>query len=178
VLTELPVKLINGLARTKSEPDLRAGRTTSYPVSLFRVRSREWKLINGHASKGSWGHQFSDALERSFRHLFCFSRRPRWADDRGVYITFLLVMSGFLVLTGGLLVRSDLRGLGRGPHRCDLEVATAMENAPGDASDFVGERNRQLEAIEPPGCSLDPGLEAVAFPALRLDQHDPCRLNE
>jgi hypothetical protein len=45
VLTELPVKLINGLARTKSEPDLRADRTTSYPVSFFRVRSREWKLI-------------------------------------------------------------------------------------------------------------------------------------
>jgi hypothetical protein len=31
-----------------------------------------------------------------------------------------------------------------------------MENAPGDAGDFVGERNRQLEAIEPPGGSLNP----------------------
>jgi hypothetical protein len=27
------------LARTKSEPDLRARRTTAYPVSYFRVRS-------------------------------------------------------------------------------------------------------------------------------------------
>ena len=35
-------------------------------------------LINGHASKGSWGHQFSGALERPFLHLVCFSRRPRW----------------------------------------------------------------------------------------------------
>ena len=34
-------------------------------------------LINGHASKGSWGHQFSGALERPFLHLVCFSRRPR-----------------------------------------------------------------------------------------------------
>jgi hypothetical protein len=84
-------------------------------------------LINGHASKGSWGHQFSGALERPFLHLFCFSRRPRWADDRGVYITFLLVVRR-------LLVRPDLRGLGCGPHRCDLEVATAMENAPGAAN--------------------------------------------
>ena len=54
VLTELPVKLINGLARTKSEPDLRAGRTTAYPVSLFRVRSREWKLIKNHTHRDHW----------------------------------------------------------------------------------------------------------------------------
>jgi hypothetical protein len=26
-------------------------------------------LITGHASKGDWGHQFSDALERPFLHL-------------------------------------------------------------------------------------------------------------
>src|SRR5262245_10889308 len=36
-------------------------------------------LITGHASEGYWGHQFSDALERPFLHLFYFSRRPRWA---------------------------------------------------------------------------------------------------
>jgi hypothetical protein len=47
VLTEPPVKLING-ARTKSEPDLRAGRTTAYPVSSLRVRSREWKLLKAN----------------------------------------------------------------------------------------------------------------------------------
>jgi hypothetical protein len=32
-------------------------------------------FITGHASKGYWGHQFSDALERPFLHFFCFSRR-------------------------------------------------------------------------------------------------------
>ncbi|HEX7960055.1 MAG TPA: hypothetical protein VF493_09065, partial [Terriglobales bacterium] len=37
------------------------------------------ELITGHASKGYWGHQFSDALERPFIHLFLFSRRPWWA---------------------------------------------------------------------------------------------------
>ena len=41
-------------------------------------------LINGHASKGSWGHQFSGALERPFLHLFCFSR-TRWEKDRGLH---------------------------------------------------------------------------------------------
>ena len=55
------------------------------------------ELISGHASKGYSGHQFSDALERPFLHLFFFSRRPRWEKDRGAYIAFLLVVSGFLV---------------------------------------------------------------------------------
>ena len=61
-------------------------------------------------------------------------------------------------------------GLRRRRHRSDLEVATAMENTPGDASDFVGKRNRQFETIEPPGCGLDPGFEAMLLPALRVDE--------
>src|SRR5262245_63442495 len=40
-------------------------------------------LITRHASEGYGGHQFSDAPERPFLHLFYFSRRPRWAKDRG-----------------------------------------------------------------------------------------------
>src|SRR5215831_765306 len=50
-------------------------------------------LITGHASEGYWGHQFSDALERPFLHLFYFSRRPRWGTDRGAYIACLLIAS-------------------------------------------------------------------------------------
>src|SRR5215469_1347242 len=50
-------------------------------------------LITGHASEGYWGHQFSDALGRPFLHLFYFSRRPRWAKDRGAYIACLLIAS-------------------------------------------------------------------------------------
>jgi hypothetical protein len=53
------------------------------------------------------------------------------------------------------------RGVGRWPERSDLEVTTAMEHTPGNASEFVGECNRQLEPIEPASCSLDPGFEAV-----------------
>ena len=33
-------------------------------------------------------------------------------------------------------------------------------------------------AVQPLLGRLDPGLEPMALPALRLDQHDPCRLNE
>ena len=105
-------------------------------------------LINGHASKGSWGHQFSGALERPFLHLFCFSRRPRWEKDRGLHCVSPCVEQ-FFGLTGGRCIVLDddqhngnSTGLGRGAHRSDLEVTTAMENAPGDASYFVGERNR------------------------------------
>src|SRR5262245_10323164 len=35
------------------------------------------------------------------------------------------------------------------------------ENTPGDARDFVGECDPYLEPIEPPGCRLDSGFEAV-----------------
>jgi hypothetical protein len=34
-------------------------------------------LITGHASEGYWGHQFSDALDKTISPLFYFSRRPR-----------------------------------------------------------------------------------------------------
>src|SRR6266568_7449772 len=47
-------------------------------------------VINGHASKGSWGHQFSGALERPFLHLFCFSRRPGWEKRSGPTSRFSL----------------------------------------------------------------------------------------
>src|SRR5262245_65996284 len=56
-------------------------------------------LITGHASEGYWGHQFSDALERPFLHLFYFSRRPRWGTDRGAYIACILIAcSSFCLL--------------------------------------------------------------------------------
>jgi len=77
VLTELPVKLINGLARTKSEPDLRAGRTTAYLVSLLRVRCPEWKLINpGAATKSPYYSRHRHTSPPRFRALALFGRRP------------------------------------------------------------------------------------------------------
>src|SRR5262245_28525010 len=53
-------------------------------------------------------------------------------------------------------------------------------NLPGDASEFVGERNRQHVVVQPFFSCLDPRLEAIALPLLGpdLDQHDPGRLNE
>src|SRR6476660_8448108 len=54
----------------------------------------------------------------------------------------------------------------------------AGQNIPGDAGQFIGEGDRQHVVMKPlPGC-LDPGLEPVALPDLRLDQHDPRRLYE
>ena len=85
-------------------------------------------LISGHASKGYVGHQFSDALGRPFLHLFFSLADLGGENNRGAYITFATVPAAS-------------RGLGYELHRPDLEVATAMENAPGNASDFVGERN-------------------------------------
>lgn len=93
-------------------------------------------LISGDASKGYSGHQFSDALERPFLHLFFFSRRPWWGNDRGAYIAALLVMSSSLMVTN---TAAGSHSLGR---RSELKVTIAMENAPGDAGDFIGERNR------------------------------------
>ncbi len=74
------------------------------------------------------GHQFSDALGRPFLHLFFSLADLGGKNDRGAYITFATVPAAS-------------RGLGYELHRPDLEVATAMENAPGNASDFVGECN-------------------------------------
>src|SRR5271157_1575029 len=50
----------------------------------------------------------------------------------------------------------------------DLEVAAIMEHGPGDAGELVGKRNGQLVGVQPSGCGLDPGFEAVTFPAHTL----------
>ena len=94
----------------------------------YHGNPRTSDLISGHASKGYVGHQFSDALGRPFLHLFFSLADLGGENDRGAYITFATVPAAS-------------RGLGYELHRPDLEVATAMENAPGNASDFVGERN-------------------------------------
>ena len=52
------------------------------------------------------------------------------------------------------------------------------QNAPGDASQFVSECDRKDVLVQPLLGGFDPGLEAVALPALGPDQHDPSRLHE
>ncbi len=51
----------------------------------------------------------------------------------------------------------------------NLEGSTTSQNAPGDAGELVGQRNRQHVAVQPLLSRLDPGLEPMALSALRLD---------
>src|SRR5205814_9528714 len=59
-----------------------------------------------------------------------------------------------------------------------LEGAPVMKNRPGDAGEFVGERNRQHVVVQSFLGGLDPRFEAIALPPLDLDQHNPSGLHE
>jgi hypothetical protein len=59
-----------------------------------------------------------------------------------------------------------------------LEGPATGQDAPGDADEFIGKGDRQHVVMKPLPGRLDPGLEPVALPDLRLDQHDPRRLHE
>jgi hypothetical protein len=48
--------------------------------TIMEIRARPTSLA-AMPRRAIWGHQFSDALERPFLHLFYFSRRPRWAKQ-------------------------------------------------------------------------------------------------
>src|SRR6267142_4063320 len=63
-------------------------------------------------------------------------------------------------------------------HLPRLEGPATGQDAPGDAREFVGKGYRQHVVMQPLPGRLDPGLEPVALPDLRLDQHDPRRLHE
>src|SRR5215470_4787227 len=67
---------------------------------------------------------------------------------------------------------------GRLSNLARLEVAAMGENAPCDACQLVGKRDRQHVAVQPPLGRFDPGFEPVALPVLRSDQDDPGGLNE
>jgi hypothetical protein len=77
----------------------RASTMSSRPSSLVTAAASD--LITGHASKGYWGHQFLDALERPFHHLFSFSRRPRWAKRSWRLHRVSPCRDQFLDLAGG-----------------------------------------------------------------------------
>src|SRR5262245_22623743 len=59
-----------------------------------------------------------------------------------------------------------------------LEPSTMRKHAPGNAGELVGERDGEDVVMQPLLGRLEPRLEAVALPALGLDQHNPCRLHE
>src|SRR4029453_13337799 len=65
-----------------------------------------------------------------------------------------------------------------GGDRPRLEAPATSQNAPCDARQLVGKRDRQHIVVQPLPGSLDPGFEPVALPALRPDQDDPGSLHE
>src|ERR1700684_1128016 len=94
-----------------------------------------------------------------------------------VSIGYVIANSSFGAVATSLAWQS--RRLGRSV--IDLvcfEAAAMGQDGPGDAGELVGERDRQNVAVQTLLGCLDPGLEPVALPALRLDQHNPCRLHE
>src|SRR4029450_6620661 len=81
-------------------------------------------------------------------------------------------LSNYILSRAG---RSDRLSGGDRPH---LEAPATSQNAPGDARQLVGKRDRQHIVVQPPFGSLDPGFEPIAPPALRPDQDAPGGLNE
>jgi hypothetical protein len=70
---------------------------------------------------------------------------------------------------------SDERSSSFGGNPPRFEAAVTGEDAPGDASQLVGERDRQHVVMQAPSGGLDPGFELVTLPAARLDQNGPRR---
>src|SRR6516225_1068440 len=105
------------------------------------------ELITGHASKGYLGSSVLGCAGKTICPSTLFSRRTSVGRPTGRLHRISPCCERLI---------GDASRLRRLIHRSDLKVTTTMENAPGDAGDFVGERNRQLKAIEPPGCSLNP----------------------
>src|SRR2546425_2926673 len=95
-------------------------------------------------------------------------------EDRSSISSHPLADLGGLEASGYIIARS-LGGCGDSPR---LEGPTMSKNAPGDARQLVGERDGEHVVVQPLLGRLEPGLEPVALPALWLDQHDPCRLDE
>ena len=65
-----------------------------------------------------------------------------------------------------------------GRDRHNLEIASAVENAPGDAGQLVGERNDELDAVQAFRGCLDPMLEAMPLPAGGSQEHGMGPLHE
>ena len=126
-------------------------------------------LISGQASMGDLGHQCAHAPGRPILHLFLSSRRPRRVTGIGSGITSSL----FLSMCRRLGELSDGSG-----EFARFEGASMCKNAPGDPCQLIGQRNCEHVAVQPLFGGFNPGLEPVALPALRLDQHHPRRRSQ
>src|SRR5215472_17190973 len=81
-------------------------------------------------------------------------------------------------LTGSSTAR-DLSWLGCRRICLDaFESASLVQNCPGNAGELVGESDREHVVVEALLSRLDPGLEPVAFPALRFDEDEPGGLHK
>src|SRR6266704_1546333 len=88
-----------------------------------------------------------------------------------------LEASGYIIASSSRSRRSSRLGIGLVGHP-RLETPATGKNAPGDAGQLVGKRDREDVVVQPLLGRLEPGLEPVALPALGLDQYDPRRLDE
>src|SRR6266567_1467486 len=88
-----------------------------------------------------------------------------------------LETSGYIIASSSRSRRSSRLGIGLVGHP-RLETPATGKNAPGDAGQLVGKRDREDVVVQPLLGRLEPGLEPVALPALGLDQHNPRRLDE
>lgn len=62
--------------------------------------------------------------------------------------------------------------------RSGIEGTAALENAPGDPRQIVGERHRELVIVHTSARLFQPGTEAEAGPVVRPYQNDMRRMNE
>src|SRR5450756_969012 len=92
---------------------------------------------------------------------------------------YVIVGSSLCALAAFLGVESRSSRLGGGltdfPY---FEIPAMSQNAPSDAGELIGERDRQHVGMQPLLGRLDPGFEPVALPAFGLVQHNPRRLHE
>ena len=116
---------------------------------------RACDLISGQTSAGHLSHQCSQASGRPILHLVSSSRRPRREAD--------YVNSG-----SSSSAERSLGGCRKDPPR--LEVAPMGEDAPGDASQLVGECDRQHVVMQAPS-----GGHGTTSAATRLPHVHPGR---
>ena len=146
------------------------------PILHLVSSSRRPRRVTGVAATSSVAPHLAQFLCSCLRPAVA-SSRPAWpeapcARDRQGWPSHLPC----LVL--GAPARPSSRS-GRCLIRPDaFEVALLVENGPRDTGKFVGERDCQHVVVQPLLGGFDPGLEPVALPGLRSDQHDPGRLHE
>src|SRR4249920_4129493 len=148
------------------------------------------RLILSQTSAGNCGatswlapyrcSSFVRVMRPFLRPVCCLHPAPRAGAVKGGRRAWLAsgsALPGHALTEPSTVPRSNRSGR---HHICPgaFEVALLVENRPGDASELVGERDRQHVVVQPLLGGFDPRLEPVTFPALRPDQYDPGRLHE